>query len=159
MSYRSRYDKGDWKVICDVCGREFKASILRQRWDGLMVCQDDWEPRQPQDFVRGVADVQAPPWTRPEASDTFVSGFSASVTITANYQALSTDGTIYANNSVPITVSLPVSPASNQLLTVNNIGTSTVAIGTLLTLSLPSSVTIQWTGTKWQIVLGTGQVN
>jgi hypothetical protein len=37
-----------------------------------MVCSDDWEPRQPQDFVRGVADKQAPPWARPEASDEFL---------------------------------------------------------------------------------------
>lgn len=36
-----------------------------------MVCQEDYEPRQPQDYVHGVADIQAPPWTRPESSDLF----------------------------------------------------------------------------------------
>ena len=72
MSYSPRYDRGDWASICDSCGRKLKASELRQRWDGLKVCQDDWEPRQPQDFVRGVADYQAPPWTRPEPSDLFI---------------------------------------------------------------------------------------
>lgn len=77
MSYRPRFDSGDWKAICDSCGREFKASHLRKRWDGFMVCPDDWEPRQPQDFVRGVADVQAPPWTRPEVSDTFIAATTA----------------------------------------------------------------------------------
>ena len=60
------FESGSWKVICDVCGREFRAHQLTQRWDGLMVCKDDWEPRQPQDFVRGVADKIAPPWTRPD---------------------------------------------------------------------------------------------
>lgn len=72
MSYFSRYDKGEWATICDVCGRKFRNQDLRQRWDGLKTCSDDWEPRQPQDFVRGVADYQAPVWTRPEASDQFV---------------------------------------------------------------------------------------
>lgn len=72
MSYRARYDKGDWKAICDVCGRIFKGSQLRQRWDGYKVCNEDWEPRQPQDFVRGVVDTQVPPWTRPEAQDQFI---------------------------------------------------------------------------------------
>jgi len=72
MSYTPRYDRGDWNAICDVCGRQMKASALRQRWDGLKTCQDDWEPRQPQDFVRGVADYQAPPFTRPEQADTFI---------------------------------------------------------------------------------------
>lgn len=72
MSYFSRYDRGDWKAICDVCGRELKASLLQKRWDGLMVCQKDWEPRHPQDFVRGVADTQTPMWTRPKSSDSFI---------------------------------------------------------------------------------------
>ena len=37
-----------------------------------MVCYQDWEPRQPQDFVRGVADKMVPAWTRPEQADTFI---------------------------------------------------------------------------------------
>lgn len=72
MAYIPRYDKGDWKALCDVCGREFKASRLQKRWDGLMCCVQDWEIRQPQDFVRGVADTQIAPWTRPEPSDSYV---------------------------------------------------------------------------------------
>lgn len=71
MGYTPRYDNGDWNTICDVCGRQYKASQLKQRWDGLKTCSDDWEPRQPQDFVRGVADTQAPAWTRPEQADSF----------------------------------------------------------------------------------------
>ena len=66
-----RYDKGDYNAICDICGAKRKASELRIRWDGFLVDSRCWEPRQPQDFVRGVADTQAPKWTRPEATDTF----------------------------------------------------------------------------------------
>jgi hypothetical protein len=72
MSYKPRWDNGGWNVICDSCGRQFKDSELQLRWDGLMVCKGDWEPRQPQDFVHGVADKQAPPWARPESSDNFI---------------------------------------------------------------------------------------
>ena len=72
MSYKPRYDKGDWIADCDVCGRKYKASILQQRWDGLMCCPDDWEIRQPQDFVRGVPDTQIAPWLRPEPTDRFI---------------------------------------------------------------------------------------
>jgi len=41
-----------------------------------MVDERCWEPRQPQDFVRGVADYQAPPWTRPEPQDQFIKVYS-----------------------------------------------------------------------------------
>jgi len=72
MSYRPRWDNGGWNVICDVCGRQYKDSELQLRWDGFMVCSGDWEPRQPQDFVHGVADKQAPPFARPEQTDRFI---------------------------------------------------------------------------------------
>jgi hypothetical protein len=72
MSSVARWDNGGWNVICDACGRQFKDHELQLRWDGLMVCRGDWEPRQPQDFVHGVADKQAPPFTRPEQADVFI---------------------------------------------------------------------------------------
>jgi len=72
MSYKPRYDRGDFKAVCDVCGRVYKGSQLRQRWDGLKVCESDFEMRQPQDFVKGVADYQAPPFTKPEQQDNFI---------------------------------------------------------------------------------------
>lgn len=82
MSYSPRYDRGDWKCICDSCGRIVKASQLRQRWDGFMVDERCWEPRQPQDFVRGVADIQTPPFTRPEPSAVWNTIVSFLTTIT-----------------------------------------------------------------------------
>jgi hypothetical protein len=63
---------GTWKVICDRCGFQFHSDELRKEWQGLMTCKGCWEPRHPQDFVRGVKDTQAPPWTRPEPDDVFV---------------------------------------------------------------------------------------
>lgn len=64
---------GDWNAICDVCGFKFKASQLRERWDGLMVCEKDWETRHPQDLIRPLPDEQKLPWTRPEPADTYIS--------------------------------------------------------------------------------------
>jgi hypothetical protein len=72
LSYIPRYDKGNWIAMCDVCGRKYKASTLKKRWDGLMCCDRDWEIRQPQDFVRGIADTQIAPWLRSEPSDSFI---------------------------------------------------------------------------------------
>lgn len=56
-----------WKAICDRCGFERWNGQLRKEWTGLMVCKDTcWEPRHPQDFVKGKPDRQNPPWVRPE---------------------------------------------------------------------------------------------
>jgi hypothetical protein len=72
MGKRDFYKKGDWNTICYVCGFKRKASEMKLRWDGVYVCVQDWEIRQPQDFVRGVPDEQPLPWTQPEQHpDTF----------------------------------------------------------------------------------------
>jgi len=75
------YIRGDWNAICDDCGWQYKASELKSRWDGLRVCYKCWEPRHPQDFVRSVTDTQAPSWTRPESSDTYVLGCTTRTSI------------------------------------------------------------------------------
>lgn len=62
---------GDWNTVCFECGRKRKASTLKKHWQGYYVCPEHWEPRQPQDFVRSVPDVQTPPWTQPMPADTF----------------------------------------------------------------------------------------
>lgn len=74
---------GDWNTICDSCGRKFKASSLRQRWDGLMVCNEDWETRHPQDFLRVQKERIAVPFSRPDV----LTIFTASCTI-VNSQAV-----------------------------------------------------------------------
>ena len=71
----SGWKKGDNWAVCDVCGREFLASTLMKRWDGLVVCKDDWEPRHPQEFVRAVKDdSRAKGYIRVEPADIFVTG-------------------------------------------------------------------------------------
>jgi hypothetical protein len=72
MSRRGHADylkTGDWNAICDECGFKFKASELRKRWDGYMVCKDDFEERHPQDFLKGVPDKQNVPWARPDSDE------------------------------------------------------------------------------------------
>lgn len=69
---RDHFILGDWNAICDVCGFKRKASEMKMRWDGVMCCKEDFEPRPMQDYVRGVEDNQTVPWTRPEAPDVFL---------------------------------------------------------------------------------------
>ena len=60
---------GDHAAFCDVCGFRFHASELRKRWDGVYVCNEDWEPRHPSDFIRSIPEKPAPPWSRPRNDD------------------------------------------------------------------------------------------
>lgn len=59
------YLSGDHNVTCDVCSKKIKFSIARKRWDGLLVCPDDFEMRHPQDFVKTRQDKISVPETRP----------------------------------------------------------------------------------------------
>ena len=62
---------GDWNAQCFQCGRKRKASTMMRHWQGYYVCPEHWEPRQPQDFVRNVPDVQTPPWVQPFPANVF----------------------------------------------------------------------------------------
>lgn len=45
---------------------------MRMRWDNLYVCRADWEPRHPQDYVKGKKDRIAVPNARPEPPPKFI---------------------------------------------------------------------------------------
>lgn len=72
MSKAWTYRSGDWLAICDVCGKKMKASHARHRWDGLIVCDEDFEHRHPQDFLKVKQDKITVPFTRPRPQDVFV---------------------------------------------------------------------------------------
>ncbi len=57
------YKRGQWLAVCDVCGLQYHSGQMRKRWDGLMVCKDDYETRHPQEFIRPVIE-STPEWTR-----------------------------------------------------------------------------------------------
>ncbi len=63
---------GSWNVVCYVCGRKYKSSQVKKHWQGYYVCDKDWEPRHPQDFVRNVGDRMTPEWSQPMPADQFV---------------------------------------------------------------------------------------
>lgn len=48
------------------------AERTRKQWDNLIVDEKVWEPRQPQDLVRGRKDNQTAPDARPLSPATFV---------------------------------------------------------------------------------------
>ena len=65
------YKAGDCNIICDVCAKKFKASEAKERWDGFIVCPDDYEMRHEQDFVQARLDKITVPYSRPKPPDIF----------------------------------------------------------------------------------------
>ena len=72
MSRTWSYSSGDWLAICDVCAKKVKASKIKQRWDGLLVCPEDFEHRHAQDFIKVRQDKITVPFLRPRPQDVFV---------------------------------------------------------------------------------------
>jgi hypothetical protein len=74
MGHADYLRNGDYNAICDRCGCKFKFSQLKLEWDGLYVCTANgcWEPRQPQDYVKGVMDNMAVPVSRPDQPNVFI---------------------------------------------------------------------------------------
>lgn len=58
--------------ICDRCGFEFPLNSLRKEWTGMLVCSRDYDPRHPQDHVKGVPDRQALHNPRPDTEPTYL---------------------------------------------------------------------------------------
>jgi len=65
---------GQWNIICDVCGFEFKSGVMRKRWDGLIVCNDDFERDHPQKYIKSHSDPVPVPsdMIRQEPEDQFI---------------------------------------------------------------------------------------
>ena len=63
------YKQGSYNAICDVCGQKFKMFQLKKRWDGLVVCKDDFEHDHPQKFIRVKESGVAVPTPRPRPAD------------------------------------------------------------------------------------------
>lgn len=66
------YKPGSWYRIDELSGFKVRAEKTKKTWYGTYRADDNWEPRNAQDFVRGVADDQTVPDARPPAPPTFV---------------------------------------------------------------------------------------
>lgn len=69
---KNHYIPGSHNVTCDVCSKKIKAKEARQRWDGFIVCPDDYEHRHEQDFVKAQSDKITVPFTRPVPEYVFI---------------------------------------------------------------------------------------
>lgn len=72
MTEPTYYKLGDHYRICDRTGFKIRNSKSKKQWDNLIVRTKSWEPRHPQDFVRGVVDHLAVYDARPRTEPKYI---------------------------------------------------------------------------------------
>ena len=85
------FKSGSYNVICDVCGRKYKNTDVKKRWDGLLVCSKDYELRHIADFIKPPTERNNVKDPRPEQADIFVD-----VTYISTGDSICVPGTQYA---------------------------------------------------------------
>ena len=89
---------GNWKVACQVCGFWYPSSEIRRRWDGLLVCEKDWETRHPQSLIKVQGERHFPSFVNKEPSpDQFV--LVCGLTGVAGYADMGTSDCARAENT------------------------------------------------------------
>ena len=83
MGRKLHYKPGSFYRTDDRTGFPQRAERTRMEWNGLIVDGKVWEPRQPQDLVKGVPDVQSVPDARPLGQNIYVGPISVATTANA----------------------------------------------------------------------------
>lgn len=68
---RTYFKSGEWNVWCMVCNKKIKSGEALKRWDGLIVCPEDYENRHPMDFLRARNERLSVPYVAATSFDTF----------------------------------------------------------------------------------------
>lgn len=84
MGTELHYKLGSFYRVCDRTGFATRAGRTKMEWNGLIVRDDVWEIRQPQDYVTGVPDIQTVPMARPRQVDAYDGPLHTSLTVQAN---------------------------------------------------------------------------
>lgn len=69
--YKNNYIRGDYFVICDICGSKVRSSTTRMQWNNMRVCASEWNAKplelRPQQSLphegRPVKNSRPPPTT------------------------------------------------------------------------------------------------
>ena len=83
MGRKLHYKMGSFYRTDDRTGFPQRAERTRKQWDNLIVDERVWEPRQPQDLVKGVPDIQSVPDARPLGANVYVGPISVATTANA----------------------------------------------------------------------------
>jgi hypothetical protein len=112
---------GDWNAICDRCGHKYKASQLRDTWDNFRVCDNCWEPRHPQDFVRSKIDRQRVPWSRDDIETEYTTTTINTTAVSAGDLTFAVVAVGQAAEYMTIGIQLDITPQDASGITGDNV--------------------------------------
>lgn len=87
MPRDKHYIAGTWYRRDDRSGFKCRSFDTEKEWNGLWIRRDMFEERQPQDFVRGIADEQAVPEPRPTPAALYLGPTITTLNAAANAAA------------------------------------------------------------------------
>jgi hypothetical protein len=140
------YVGGEWYRICDRTGFKIRDNRTRKEWTGLIVRDQSWEIRQPQDTVRGVMDEQSVDDPRPRSLDVFQGPLSTNLTA---YCPLGT-------TVLPLVTSLRMQ-AGDILYVMNDLYTNSIV--TITSVPNTTSVIVAAPGLSWHAASGNDVVD
>lgn len=155
------YKPGDHWNVCQRCGFDMKQSESKKEWTGLIVCKDCWEPRHPQDFVRGrpenttakglVTSKEIAEVAYAEAGDA-----NQTLTVGTDKGILNYSTTLTANRTVTLDTTGAID-GSSFTITATHGSAYTIDVGGLYTIpaSTDGQVIVQYNGTAWFLVSAT----
>jgi hypothetical protein len=101
-----QYRDGSFYRVDDRSGFTVRAEHTKEEWQDLIVARGLWEPRQPQDLVKGIIDDQTVPQPRSEATNRFVGPIyiqiTADIAVGATFVPLQTLRGVGAGDNVGI---------------------------------------------------------
>jgi len=134
---------GDSNAICDTCGFKYKHSDLRMDWRGLMLCDKCWEPRHPQEFLRGIPDNPKQENPRPDPNPVYVN-----LGYTVTTPSFPGSGVAVKNNNLS-PVNVVITGGTITKVVVDNWPTTPILGG--YSVAPGSSIIITYTGSpSWQ---------
>lgn len=91
------WEAGSWNAYCSMCGRKRKANQMVRNWQGMYRCPEHDEPRQTQDFARGVPENIGVPWAQ-EPQPQFI--FTCSINTRSAVAGVGEAGCMTAGNPI-----------------------------------------------------------
>jgi len=138
------FKMGSFYRVDDRSGFPTRAARTKKEWTGLIVDQKLWEPRQPQDLVKGVPDYQAVPEARSLGPNIFVGPTFIQTNAAAGVGAtvLQVASLAGFNVGTPVSVMLDNGVNFNTTVSAIGVGQITLAKGLPYTAASGNLVTI-----------------